>query len=212
MKMLYSLKKKLGLERHNYRLYKLPNKCTICTDGSIDVADSAILAEDIQYNIGCDSYLIIKNKVNISKGVQLTALNGGKIFIGNNVYIGRFVQINAIGGEIYINDEVVCVNDFSIITSWGKVEIGSNTLIAPFCHIQDKDHGFKKNDLIRNQEGEIRPIFIGQDVWLGSGAIVLKGVRINEGAVVGAGSVVTSDIPAYAVAAGNPARILKYRE
>lgn len=212
MNFLCYLKKKLSFNRSNGKLYKLPNKHILEPDGNIEIANSAVLSGDVRYKVSRGSQLTIMDKANISEGVQLTALDGGKIFIGNNVYIGRFVQINVMGGEVRIDNDVVCINDFCIITAWGKVEIGANTLIAPFCHITDRDHGFKKDDLIRNQEGEIKPVFIGSDVWLGSGSVILKGVRINNGAVVGAGSVVTSDIPAYAVSAGNPAKIIKYRE
>lgn len=203
MYLLHYLKRKLSFSTH---------KRDLQTEGHIEISSSANLAQNIQYKLSRDSLLAIKDKASIAEGVQLTALNGGKIIIGKNVHIGRFVQINAMGGIVHIDDEVVCINDFTIITSWERVKIGSNTLIAPFCHILDRDHGFRKNDLIRNQRGESYPIIIGQDVWLGSGVIILKGVKIHDGAVVGAGSVVISDIPAYAVAVGNPARIIKYRE
>lgn len=55
------------------------------------------------------------------------------------------------------------------------------------------------------------PISVGDDVWIGSHAIILSGITIGNGAVVGAGSVVTKDVPPYAIVAGNPARIIKYR-
>jgi virginiamycin A acetyltransferase len=57
----------------------------------------------------------------------------------------------------------------------------------------------------------IRPIRIGNDVWIGGNAVVLGGVRIGDGAIIGAGSVVTKEVPAYAIVGGNPARIIKYR-
>ena len=209
--ILRKLKRILGGRKGN-KAYKLPNKCKIYTDGHIEIANSSALSKNIQYLIGPGSCLVIMDGANVSEGVQLTALNGGRIFIGRNVHIGRFVQINAMGGDVYIKDDVVCINDFSILTAWEKIEIGQNTLIAPFCHIMDRDHGFNKEDLIRNQLGIVTPVFIGNDCWLGSGSVILKGVRINDGAVIGARSVVTSEIPAYAIAAGSPAKILKYRD
>lgn len=212
MNFLCYLKKKLSFNRSNGKLYKLPNKHILEPDGNIKIANSAVLSGDVRYKVSRGSQLTIMDKANISEGVQLTAIDGGKIFIGNNVYIGRFVQINAMGGEVYIDNDAVCINDFCIVTSWEKVEIGANTLVAPFCHIMDKDHGIKKDELIRSQNGKVYPVIIGSDVWIGSGSVVLKGVKINNGAVIGAGSIVTSDVPEYAVLAGNPAKIIKYRE
>jgi acetyltransferase-like isoleucine patch superfamily enzyme len=55
------------------------------------------------------------------------------------------------------------------------------------------------------------PVIIGNDVWIGAGAIILSGVTISDGAIVGAGSVVTHDIPPYAIVAGNPARLIRFR-
>lgn len=55
------------------------------------------------------------------------------------------------------------------------------------------------------------PVSIGNDVWVGCNAIILKGVRINQDAIVGAGAVVTKDVPAYAIVVGNPAKVVKYR-
>lgn len=55
------------------------------------------------------------------------------------------------------------------------------------------------------------PVIIGNDVWVGAGAIILSGVKIGSGAIIGAGAVVVKDVPPYAIAAGNPARVVKYR-
>lgn len=58
---------------------------------------------------------------------------------------------------------------------------------------------------------ESKPISIGNDVWIGHGAIILSGVTVGDGVIIGAGSVVTKDIPAYAIAVGNPAKVINYR-
>jgi acetyltransferase-like isoleucine patch superfamily enzyme len=55
------------------------------------------------------------------------------------------------------------------------------------------------------------PVVIGNDVWIGTGAIILRGLSVGDGAVIGAGAVVTKDVPPYAIVAGNPARVIKYR-
>ena len=93
----------------------------------------------------------------------------------------------------------------------GDIIIGDNVLFGPKVVIWGRDHGIKKNKLIREQENIKKTVVIGNDVWIGANVTVIKGVTIGDGVVIGAGSVVTKDIPEYAVAVGNPARVIKYR-
>ena len=92
------------------------------------------------------------------------------------------------------------------------VTIGANCLIAPFCYLVDANHGTCRGELIRKQKLTAAPIAIGDDVWLGTRVVVLPGVRIGTGAVVAAGSIVTRDVPDYAIVAGTPAVIKGERE
>lgn len=93
----------------------------------------------------------------------------------------------------------------------GEIEIGNDVLVGPKTVIWSRDHSIAKNELIRKQPYFDEKITIGNDVWIASNVTVLKGVKIGDGAVIGAGSVVVNDIPEYAVAVGNPARVIKYR-
>jgi acetyltransferase-like isoleucine patch superfamily enzyme len=116
-------------------------------------------------------------------------LNGDpKIIIGNNFYMNAGCHIL---GEIIFGDDV---------------------LIGPKTVIWGRDHGIAKNELIRKQNHNKKKIIVGNDVWIGANVTILKGVSIGNGAVIGAGSVVTKDVPEYAIAAGNPARVVKYRK
>lgn len=94
----------------------------------------------------------------------------------------------------------------------GEITIGDNVMIGPKTTIWGRDHGMDLSTPMNNQPHIKKPIVIKNDVWIGAGAIILKGVTIHEGAVVGAGSIVTKDIPAYAIAVGNPAKVAKYRK
>ncbi|WP_321391936.1 DapH/DapD/GlmU-related protein [uncultured Desulfuromusa sp.] len=94
----------------------------------------------------------------------------------------------------------------------GEIVIGDNVLFGPKVVIWGRDHGIKRDQLICQQDHSCAPVFIGDDVWIGAHASVMKGVTIGKGAVIGAGSVVTKDIPEYAIAVGNPARVVKYRD
>lgn len=95
----------------------------------------------------------------------------------------------------------------------GPVRIGDHVMMGPEVMVFAQGHNF--DDLSRPmvQQGESEPdeVVIGDDVWIGARAIILPGVHVGHGAVIGAGSVVTKDVPPFAVAAGNPARVVKSR-
>lgn len=98
------------------------------------------------------------------------------------------------------------------ITAFGGVKIGNDVRIAPNVMMLTTDHEYADPKvLIRNQGFKQAPIEIGNDVWLASNVIVVKGVQIGDGAVVGANSVVTHDIPPYAIAAGIPCKVIGNR-
>jgi acetyltransferase-like isoleucine patch superfamily enzyme len=128
--------------------------------------------------------------VRLGKDVYLGAWPEGELVVGDNTYIGRWTILLA-------HQSVIIVND---------------CLIAPGCHITDVNHGIAPGELIRKQPLISKPIRIGNDVWVGAGSSILPGVTIANGAVIGARSVVTHDVPANAIVVGIPAKIIRYRE
>ncbi|MCX2485281.1 acyltransferase [Pedobacter sp. MR2016-24] len=92
------------------------------------------------------------------------------------------------------------------------IEIGDDGLIASGCKFIDHDHGFAYGELVRTQQGTEIPIKIGKDVWLGCNVIVLKGVVINDGAIIAAESVVTKSVPKEEIWGGVPARKIGMRK
>lgn len=98
------------------------------------------------------------------------------------------------------------------INAGGGVSIGKDVLIGPHVIIHSLNHVYSdKNKAICLQGHVARPVVIEDDVWIGGGSVVVPGVRIGRGAVVGAGSVVCGDVPAFGVVVGNPARVVKMR-
>ncbi len=94
----------------------------------------------------------------------------------------------------------------------GEITFGDNVSIGPKTVIWGRDHRCAGDKVIREQGYIRKPIQIGDDVWIGAQCTVLKGVRIGSGAVIGAGSVVTKNIPEYAIAVGNPAKVVRSRQ
>ena len=96
----------------------------------------------------------------------------------------------------------------------GKVIIGNNVMMGPDVCIYAQNHAFDRTDIPMNLQGFAteKPVLIADDVWIGARVIILPGVRIGTGAVIGAGAVVTKDMPDYSVVGGNPARVLKMRK
>lgn len=78
--------------------------------------------------------------------------------------------------------------------------------------IIDHNHGFKRDQLIRNQNAEIGQVLVGNDVWIGAGAKILMNSCIGDGAIIGSNAVVTGNIPANTIAVGIPARVIKIRD
>lgn len=95
-----------------------------------------------------------------------------------------------------------------------QTHIGNDVMMGPDCVIYTVMHRFDRTDVPMNQQGytPVRPVTIGNDVWIGSRVTIMPGVTIGDGCVIGAGAVVTRDIPPYAVAAGVPAKVIKYRK
>ena len=90
----------------------------------------------------------------------------------------------------------------------GKITIGNNVFIAPDVCIITEEHAMDAAQRAAGLE-YTHPVTIGDNVWIGAGALVLPGVTIGEGSVIGAGSVVTRDVPPYSLAVGNPCRVIR---
>jgi len=121
--------------------------------------------------------------------------------------------IYALFGECSIGRGTNINNNVQIGADNGRIAIGQNVLIGPNCVLRAADHEFADLERPINEQGHRGgEIVVEDDVWIGSNVVVTRNVRIGAGAVIGAGSVVTKDIPSRAIAAGSPARVIRMRE
>jgi len=145
--------------------------------------------------------------VNNVRGLRLA-----KIGKGTNIHpttIIREGEYVTIGEHCLINHNNVIQAGKSAngsITIGNYVHTGTNVVMLGF------NHGFYTRDIpTKEQDYMDAPIVIGDDVWIGTGAVILAGVTIGKGAIIAAGAVVNKDVPEYAIAGGVPAKVLKYR-
>jgi acetyltransferase-like isoleucine patch superfamily enzyme len=133
------------------------------------------------------------------------------ILFGDKVSIQENTLVSANRGHIVIRDNS-WLGPNSVIYGNGGVDIGEHVLIASHCVINTVSHNFGKTDIPMNCQGtNSEPVNIEDDVWIGTGAVVLQGVRIGQGSIIGAGAVVTRSIPPFSIALGVPARVTASR-
>lgn len=128
---------------------------------------------------------------NVLIGPGFKACNPGKIDISNDVYIGFGALIYAQGGLV----------------------IDSGVIVGPRLSVYTANHNYSQAEALP-YDSTLLPgkIHIMENVWIGGNVVLLPGVTIGQGVVIGAGAVVTKSIPDFAIAAGNPCRVIKYRD
>jgi acetyltransferase-like isoleucine patch superfamily enzyme len=143
------------------------------------------------------------------------------IRIGARVVVGPYCTLSAgvMPGHVPEHDPVVSIGDDVLIgrgsgvVGHHSISIGDRVFTGHNVYITDANHGYEDLALsIGEQFAAPRPVVVGAGSWLGHGTIVLPGATIGEHVVVGAGSVVTGEIPAFSVAVGNPARVVRRYE
>ena len=154
----------------------------------------------------------IGDLISLHRGVRIRSLNtNSTVVIANKVSLDRGVDIKSNRGEIEIGKRAY-IGPYTCI-SGGDITIGDNCLIASHCGIYASNHSFADPlvDII-DQKSTFQGIAIEDNCWLGSGVKVLDGVTIGKGSIIGAGAVVTKNIPPYSVAVGVPAKVISHRQ
>ncbi len=139
--------------------------------------------------------------------------NNNGITLGNNVLIGRGTTISCKGGDIEIGN-YTNIGPLNTIISESKILIGEYVFTAGHLYmIAGGNHTFERKDIPIWKQPSISKggIIIEDDVWIGASATILDGVKIRTGSIIGAATLVHRKMPAYSVAIGNPAQIIKKR-
>ncbi|TCL61380.1 acyltransferase [Allofournierella massiliensis] len=133
-------------------------------------------------------------------------------------WTGRFIPESVnIERNVALSDDTLIGERSGIgrdsIINYG-VSIGNDVMIGPFLLCYTQNHEFKDVNIPMIEQGfsERKPIHIEDNVWIGARVTILPGVTLGTGCIVGAGAVVTKDVPPYAIVVGNPGRVVKYRE
>lgn len=139
---------------------------------------------------------------------SLSVGHGGRVSVLGDVLLGPGVRVDVgQNAKLALGEGTILANDVTVICK-KELSIGARCQIGAGTILRDRDA-----HEILDPEGKAREISactrIGEHVWIGNRVIVLKGVNVGDGAILGAGAVVTRDVPAHALAAGNPARVLQ---
>jgi acetyltransferase-like isoleucine patch superfamily enzyme len=146
------------------------------------------------------------------RGLELEIGRKGHVEFGRFVWIGDGTKIRCHEGRVEIGAKTV-IGQECTISAYQRIRIGEQCVIADRAMFIDFDHGVVEVERpIRSQGIYKRDVEVGSNVWVGYGACILRGVRVGDNSIVGTNSVVTKDVPANAVVAGIPARVIRMRE
>ncbi|MGH3666262.1 MAG: acyltransferase, partial [Egibacteraceae bacterium] len=144
--------------------------------------------------------------------VELTARrHHGRLSLGPWCWIGADNRLRAHEGHVRLGPKVVMGRD-NVVNAYLDVEIGRNALLGDWIYVCDFDHAHDRVDVPIRKQGLVKtPVRIGEDVWVGEKASILRGADIGAGSVVGSQSVVRGPIPPFSIVVGAPARVVRSR-
>ncbi len=179
----------------------------------VEIGFGVVLNRGVEIDIPRNNDLTIGDRVNLSRDVRISVMGqGNKIRLANLVSLDRGVDLKAFEGSQLKIGEHTYIGPYTCISGYGKIEIGKDCRIASHSSLCAHNYNFTNpNKKIREQGFNFKGIRIEDDCWLGSGVKVVDGVTIGRGSIIGAGAVVTKDIPPYSIAVGVPAKVIDSR-
>lgn len=144
------------------------------------------------------------------------SVRGTSIQIGEKVVIDSFVKVKPAGGvgDVKIGARSV-INSGCVLYTGNGITIGENVAIAANCTFAPVNHAFMNKNVPINQQGFLPSkggILIEDDVWIGANCVILDGAILRRGCVIGAGSLVRTEVEAYSINVGNPLKLIGWRE
>lgn len=176
--------RRLNINCHKYNRIIIDKTAHIECNGRLDLGNKENYKskEETRFSMGKTSNLKINGNFSIGAGSDIRIFDNAKLELGSG-YFNGFVQI-------------VCADN---------IKIGNNVAIARDVIIRDTD----AHDILDDKHQKNKSVKIGDHVWIGTRAIIMKGVTIGDGAIIGAGAVVTKDVPAKSIVVGVPAKVIK---
>ncbi|MGV1049255.1 MAG: acyltransferase [Solirubrobacterales bacterium] len=148
----------------------------------------------------------------LGKRLEVQIARGAEVRFGRFVWLGDGTKVRCHEGVVEIGEKTV-IGQECTISAYKRVRIGTQCVIADRAMFIDFDHGVVEVERpIRLQGIYKRDVVVGSNVWIGYGACILRGVTVGDNSIIGTNAVVTKDVPANAVVAGIPARVIRMRD
>jgi len=168
------------------------------------------------------------DRLRISRLRQKLGFCGKGAYVDKNVAFMRYPKLVSLGRAAVVKEgaricpcnpyasvtigERTTIGYHTFIFASERISIGNDCLIAPFVYIVDSDHGIDKEIPINQQPNQTASIIIEDDVWVATGAKILKGVTVHQGSIIAAGAIVNQDVPPYTIVGGMPAKTIGERK
>ena len=184
MKTIKMKFKKLNIICHRYSRINIDKSASIVCKGKLSVGtkENPKSKQETRLSMSKNSKLNVEGNFSVGFGSDIRIFNNAKLNLGSG-YLNAFVQI-------------VCADEISI---------GKDVAIARDVIIRDTD----AHNILDDKHKKTKPVKIGNHVWIGTRAIIMKGVTIGDGAIIGAGAIVTKDVPSNSVVVGFPAKVIR---